>query len=65
MADKAEVCGCNGVSKGAILKAIADQNLFAVEDVRARTKASASCGSCTGLVKQPLKRSPEIMERLE
>lgn len=54
MADNAEVCGCNGVRKGVIVKAITEKKLFTVEDVRAHTKASASCGSCTGLVEQIL-----------
>ena len=54
MPDDAEVCGCNGVSKGAICKAIKDKGLFTLEEVRKHTKASASCGSCTGLVEQIL-----------
>ncbi|CAN5547118.1 nitrite reductase large subunit NirB [soil metagenome] len=54
MADTAEVCGCNGVSKGTIIKTIRDQNLFTLDEVRKCTKASASCGSCTGLVEQIL-----------
>jgi nitrite reductase (NADH) large subunit len=54
MADSDEVCGCNGVSKGSICKAIKDKGLFTLEEVRRHTKASASCGSCTGLVEQLL-----------
>ena len=54
MADSDEVCGCNGVTKGAICKAINDKGLFTLEEVRKHTKASASCGSCTGLVEQLL-----------
>lgn len=54
MADDAEVCGCNGVCKGTIVKAITEKKLFTLDDVRAATKASASCGSCTGLVEQIL-----------
>ena len=54
MADSAEVCGCNGVCKGAIVNAIKAQGLFTLEDVRKHTKASSSCGSCTGLVEQIL-----------
>jgi nitrite reductase (NADH) large subunit len=54
MADDAEVCGCNGVKKGTIVKAIREQKLFTLDDVRKCTKASASCGSCTGLVEQLL-----------
>jgi nitrite reductase (NADH) large subunit len=54
MPDEAEVCGCNGVSKGAICKAIKEKGLFTIEEVKKHTKASASCGSCTGLVEQLL-----------
>ncbi|SFE12394.1 nitrite reductase large subunit NirB [Paracidovorax konjaci] len=52
MADTDEVCGCNGVTKGAICKAIKEKGLFTLDDVKKHTKASASCGSCTGLVEQ-------------
>ena len=54
MADSDEVCGCNGVTKGSICKAIKDKGLFTLDEVRKHTKASASCGSCTGLVEQIL-----------
>ncbi len=54
MADEAEVCGCNGVNKGTICKAIKEKGLFTLDEVRKHTKASASCGSCTGLVEQIL-----------
>jgi nitrite reductase (NADH) large subunit len=45
--DTAEICGCNGISKGTILAAIGKHKLTTLDEVRARTKASASCGSCT------------------
>ncbi|MFM9969854.1 MAG: nitrite reductase large subunit NirB [Burkholderiales bacterium] len=54
MADEMEVCGCNGVCKGTIVKAIKEKGLFTLDDVRKQTKASSSCGSCTGLVEQIL-----------
>jgi nitrite reductase (NADH) large subunit len=54
MADTAEVCGCNGVKKGTIVKAIRERGLFTLDEVRKCTKASSSCGSCTGLVEQIL-----------
>ncbi len=54
MPDSAEVCGCNGVNKGTICKAIKEKGLFTLDEVRKHTKASASCGSCTGLVEQIL-----------
>jgi nitrite reductase (NADH) large subunit len=50
--DDAEICGCNGVCKGKITTAIKAKGLTSLDDVRAHTKASASCGSCTGLVEQ-------------
>jgi nitrite reductase (NADH) large subunit len=54
MPDSAEVCGCNGVTKGAICKAIREKGLFTLDEVRKHTKASGGCGSCTGLVEQIL-----------
>lgn len=54
MADADEVCGCNGVCKGVIVKAINEQGLFTIDEVKKQTKASSSCGSCTGLVEQIL-----------
>ena len=54
MPDNAEICGCNGVCKGDIVKAITEKKLFTLDDVKLHTKASASCGSCTGLVESLL-----------
>ena len=51
--DDAEICGCNGVCKGQIVKAI-EGGATSLGDVKAQTKASASCGTCTGLVEQVL-----------
>ncbi len=53
---EAEICGCNGICKSTITDAIAGgaTNLGAV---RVQTKASASCGTCTGLVEQLLQVS--------
>ncbi len=50
LSDEAEICGCNGVCKGDIVNAITRKGLFTLDEVRTHTKASASCGSCTGLV---------------
>ncbi|MDK3073686.1 nitrite reductase large subunit NirB [Sedimentitalea sp. JM2-8] len=50
---EAEICGCNGVCKGTIVEAIhAGANELGA--LRSATKASASCGTCTGLVEQLL-----------
>ena len=50
--DDAEICGCNGICKERITGAIRSKGLNSLESVRAHTKASASCGSCTGLVER-------------
>ena len=47
---EAEICGCNGVCKGTIVETITAKGLTSLDEVRAHTKASASCGTCTGLV---------------
>jgi nitrite reductase (NADH) large subunit len=54
LGNDAEICGCNGVCKGDIVDAIVKKGLFTLDDVRAHTKASSSCGSCTGLVESIL-----------
>jgi nitrite reductase (NADH) large subunit len=50
MTDDTIVCGCNGVSKGAICQAIREQGLKTVEEVKNCTLASRSCGGCKPLV---------------
>jgi nitrite reductase (NADH) large subunit len=49
----AEICGCNGICKGEIEDAIAAGSTD-LAGIRATTKASGSCGTCTGLVEQVL-----------
>jgi nitrite reductase (NADH) large subunit len=49
LSDDAEICGCNGVSKGQVVSCIA-KGARSLDAVRSGCKASASCGSCTGLV---------------
>ena len=49
----AEICGCNGICKGQIEDAIA-AGASDLGAIKAATKASASCGTCTGLVEQVL-----------
>ena len=49
----AEICGCNGVCKNTIVSAIKD-GATDLSQIKATTKASASCGNCTGLVEQLL-----------
>ena len=53
LSDDSEVCGCNGVSKGTVLACI-EGGAHSVDAVRSTCKASASCGSCTGIVESLL-----------
>ena len=46
LSDDAEICGCNGVSKGKIVQTI-EGGAQTIDALRASCKASASCGSCT------------------
>jgi len=53
LSDDAEICGCNGVNKGRVIACI-NNGAATLDAVRATCKASASCGSCTGLVENLL-----------
>ena len=53
LSNDAEICGCNGICKGTIVEAI-DAGAHDLASIKATTKASASCGSCSGLVEQVL-----------
>lgn len=55
LAMDAEICGCNGVCKGDIVTAVNEKGLTTLDEVKAHTKASASCGTCAGLVENLLK----------
>ncbi len=53
LSDDAEICGCNGVTKGKVVATI-NAGACSLDAVRSTCKASASCGSCTGLVESLL-----------
>lgn len=53
LSDDAEICGCNGVSKAKVVQSIVD-GAISLDAVRSTCKASASCGSCTGMVESLL-----------
>jgi nitrite reductase (NADH) large subunit len=55
LSDDVEICGCNGVCKGAITQAITVKGLTNLDDLRAQTKASSSCGQCTSKVEALLR----------
>lgn len=49
LADEAQVCNCNGVSKGTLVACVRDGQCT-VAGVMAATRAGRGCGSCKGLV---------------
>ena len=63
MADGEVICGCNGVSKGEIIQAIHQHGINTLDQLKERTRASSSCGSCTSLCQQLLRAvAPEFQE---
>jgi nitrite reductase (NADH) large subunit len=54
MNDDEIICGCNGVSKGAILQAVNEKGCTSVSEIKACTKASGGCGGCKPLVEDLL-----------
>ncbi|AIU80493.1 NADPH-nitrite reductase [Bacillus velezensis] len=54
MSDDEIICGCNGVSKGAIIQAIQEKGCTSTDEIKACTGASRSCGGCKPLVEDIL-----------
>ncbi len=52
--DAAQICNCNGVSKGQIVAAIRDGGCNSVGKIGACTKAGSGCGSCKPLITEIL-----------
>jgi nitrite reductase (NADH) large subunit len=52
--DQAQICNCNGVSKGRIKESILTGKCKSVTQVGVHTKAGTGCGSCKSLVLQLL-----------
>ncbi len=63
MPDSETICGCNGVRKGDMIQAIHKHGITTLGQLKARTKASTSCGSCTGLCEKLLRAiAPDFQE---
>lgn len=54
MSNEEIVCGCNGVTKGTIVDVITNQGLTTVDEIKACTGATRSCGGCKPVVEQIL-----------
>jgi len=63
MPDSDIICGCNGVSKGDIVQAIHAHDITTLAGLKERTRASTSCGTCTGLCEKLLRAvTPDFQE---
>jgi nitrite reductase (NADH) large subunit len=63
MPDSDIVCGCNGVRKGDIVQAIHSHGITTLAGLKERTRASTSCGTCTGLCEKLLRAvTPDFQE---
>jgi NAD(P)H-dependent nitrite reductase large subunit len=66
MADSATVCGCVGVTKGAIIDAIHSKGVNTLAQLKEHTRASTGCGSCTARCQEILKAvAPEFEEDIK
>lgn len=54
MPDSTTICGCMGISKGTIIKAIEENGLTSLKEVSEKTKACTSCKGCAPLIEQML-----------
>jgi nitrite reductase (NADH) large subunit len=48
--DEDTICGCVGVTKGQIVRAVRERGLTSLSEVKACTKASTGCGTCASVV---------------
>jgi nitrite reductase (NADH) large subunit len=63
MSESATVCGCVGVTKGAIIHAIHHRGVNTLSQLKECTRASTGCGSCTKLCEDLLRAvAPEFEE---
>jgi nitrite reductase (NADH) large subunit len=63
MAESATICGCVGVTKGAIITAIHERGVNTLSQLKEATRASTGCGSCTSLCQDILRAvAPEFEE---
>ncbi len=61
--DSHTVCGCNGVSKGAIIEAVHAEGVCTLAQLKDKTRAATGCGSCAGLCQSLLKAvAPDYAE---
>jgi nitrite reductase (NADH) large subunit len=59
--DSAQICSCENVLKGDIIREVTTCNAKSVDDIKKATKACTGCGGCTPLVNDLVKVTLESM----
>ncbi|HYF70418.1 MAG TPA: nitrite reductase large subunit NirB [Ohtaekwangia sp.] len=59
--DTAQICSCENISKGDIVKQITECGAVSTEDIKKSTKACTGCGGCTPLVNDLVKMTLESL----
>jgi nitrite reductase (NADH) large subunit len=59
--DTAQICSCENVTKGEIVRQVTECGAKAVDDIKKSTKACTGCGGCTPLVNDLLKITLESL----
>ena len=63
LSDGDTICGCIGVTKGAIVKAVHEKGIRTFKQLKECTRASTGCGSCAGMCQTLLKAvAPDFEE---
>jgi nitrite reductase (NADH) large subunit len=66
MAESTTVCGCVGVTKATIIRAIHDNGVCTMSQLKEATRAGTGCGSCTSLCQDLLRAvAPEFEEEVK
>src|SRR5262249_55918890 len=63
MPENETICGCLGVTKGAIIDAIHEHAISTLAQLKDRTRASSGCGTCAGMCSRLLQAvAPDFQE---
>ena len=55
MPDREVICGCMGVTKGDIIRAVHENGICTLSQLKGETRASTGCGSCAGQCQELLR----------
>src|SRR5690606_19077269 len=59
--DTAQICSCENITKGDIVRQVTECGAVSTEDIKKSTKACTGCGGCTPLVNDLVKMTLESL----